>query len=240
MTEHRGASDRNRPRRARPRWGLGLLALALAVSPAALLVSRPVAPEPGASLFPGPVVLTPPGAAPAARAEAGSPPVLRALEHTLDHTLDSVSPVVEASTSAALCPPDQIAATARSHCLYEAIRTSEQALEAEVANAMRVIAARSDLAPVQRNRWTELLDEAQSRFLLFRNFDCQSVAPFEGRRGIGNFEERALCLITANMRRAEALAARYPQPSTPSTAAAPDGPQPRPGIWTHQSPPELE
>lgn len=138
------------------------------------------------------------------------------------------------------CSRDAVPAPLRNRCLYDTIRTSEQALEAEVANALRVIDARSDLAPVQRNRWKGLLDEAQSRFLLYRNFDCQSVAPFEGRRGIGNFEERALCLITANTRRAEALAARYVLPPEDAAKAMPDGPSPHPGTWTHPTPALLD
>ncbi|WP_454915266.1 lysozyme inhibitor LprI family protein [Xanthobacter sediminis] len=210
---------------ARParRWAFGLAALALAVSPVAVLMLRQPEPRPGPALAPGPLAETPvaPAADPAPEAEARSGG-------------DG------ASASALPCPRDLVPAGERSRCLYETIRTSEQALEAELANALRVIDARSDLAPVQRNRWKSLLDEAQSRFLLYRNFDCQSVAPFEGRRGIGNFEERALCLITANTRRAEALAARYGRPTPQDAAPASGGPEPRPGTWTHASPPVLE
>jgi hypothetical protein len=86
-----------------------------------------------------------------------------------------------------------------------------------------------------------MLDEAQSRFLLYRNFDCQSVAPFEGPRGIGNFEQRALCLMEANTRRAGELRARYGRPPAPGGAAAlAQGPQDRPGTWTHTVPPLAE
>lgn len=120
------------------------------------------------------------------------------------------------------CPRGQMAPRDYSRCLHELTRTSEVALEAEFANAMMVVEQRSDLAPVQRSRWRGLLDESQSRFLIYRNFDCQSVAPFEGPRGIGNFEQRSLCMIEANIRRARDLRERYGSPMTPAVPAAPD------------------
>lgn len=110
------------------------------------------------------------------------------------------------------CPRDRRSTREYNRCLYDFTRTSEQELEAELANALAVVDARTDLPAVQRTKWRNLLDEAQSRFLLFRNFDCQSVAPFEGPRGIGNFEQRALCLIEANSRRSRELRARYGSP----------------------------
>ena len=130
------------------------------------------------------------------------------------------------------CPRDVVAPRDYNRCLYDARRAAEQALEAEVDNAMAVIDARSDLAPVQRFRWKNLLDESQSRFLIFRNFDCQSVAPYEGPRGIGNFEQRTLCLIEINTRRARDLRERYGD--VPKEVAAPKGvPQARAGAWIH-------
>ena len=132
----------------------------------------------------------------------------------------------------ASCPRDVVAPRDYNRCLYDARRASEQALEAEVDNAMAVIDARSDLAPVQRSRWKNLLDESQSRFLIFRNFDCQSVAPYEGPRGIGNFEQRNLCLIEVNIRRARDLRERYGD--VPKEVARPKGvPEARAGAWIH-------
>jgi len=140
------------------------------------------------------------------------------------------TPAAERWRPVPACPRDQVAPGRYNRCLYDTIRASEAALEAALADALAAIEARADLAPVQRVRWKLLLDEAQSRFLIFRNFDCQSVAPFEGRRGIGNFEQRALCLIELNLTRAADLKARYPMPA--AAAAGPAGPAARPGTWT--------
>ena len=139
----------------------------------------------------------------------------------------------------AICPRDQVAPRDYNRCLYDAQRTSEAALEAEVGNAIAVIESRADLVAVQRSRWKNLLDEAQSRFLIFRNFDCQSVAPFEGKRGIGNFEQRTLCLIEVNSRRARELRGRYGTP-LPAVAEGAKGPQARPGAWVFPTSPPVD
>lgn len=241
----RAGTDGGRPA-PRPwrRWAIGLAALALAVSPLARLALAPPEAGPEPALAPGPLAETAarPAAVSKAEAEAeAAPEATPSAAETAPPETEPLSEAEAAPASSLPCPRDSVPAAERGRCLYDTIRTSEQALEAELANALRVIDARSDLAPVQRSRWKSLLDEAQSRFLLYRNFDCQSVAPFEGRRGIGNFEERALCLITANTRRAEALAARYVRPAPQEGAApAPGGPEPRPGVWTHPSPPVLD
>lgn len=156
----------------------------------------------------------------------------------------AAEPVADYWQANPACPRDASAPRDYAHCLYDTIRASEQALEAEIANAMLVIDARADLAPAQRARWKSFLDEAQSRFLLYRNFDCQSVAPFEGARGIGNFEQRALCLIGANTRRADDLRARYVRPATPAVTAgadvSPEGPQTRHSVWIYPIPPAVD
>ncbi|TDT96426.1 uncharacterized protein DUF1311 [Azorhizobium sp. AG788] len=131
-----------------------------------------------------------------------------------------------------------------SRCLSEAAALSEREVTAAFEAAMAVVEGRTDLAAVQRNRWKGQLDEAQSRFLLFRNLDCQSVAPFEGPRGIGNFEQRALCLIENNARRARDLAARYPKPVVPPVLAAKmaalEGEGFHPATWTDPTTPRLD
>lgn len=148
------------------------------------------------------------------------------------------APPAERWRPATACPRDQVAPARYNRCLYDTIRASEAALEAALAESLAAIEARADLAPVQRVRWKLLLDEAQSRFLMFRNFDCQSVAPFEGRRGIGNFEQRALCLIDLNLTRAADLRARYPMPA--AAAPGPAGPAERPGTWTLPANPPVD
>ncbi len=176
--------------------------------------------------------------------------------------------------SEVICPRDKIAPREYSRCLFDATRTSEQALEAALGRAMAAIAARSDLAPAQRAMWRRMLEEAQYRFVIFRNFDCQSVAPFEGIRGIGNFEQRSLCLISTNRARADGLEQRYTPGSSPFVAsaavprrepvireaatneaatmaapsnttqpvvnAAPEGPEPRLGVWIYPTAPVMD
>ncbi|MFG1424310.1 lysozyme inhibitor LprI family protein [Roseixanthobacter liquoris] len=134
----------------------------------------------------------------------------------------------------ARCRSGEVLAREYNRCLYDAIQLSEKGMEAALANAFAVIDARSDLLPAQRNRWRTLLDEAQIRYGMYRNFDCQSVAPFEGRRGIGDFEQRALCLIANNERRAEDLRRRYgevPKPVAPAPALVVENIGTRPATW---------
>lgn len=168
-----------------------------------------------------------------------------------------------------ICPRDQVAPREYNRCLFDATRASEQALEAALGRAFAAISGRVDLAPAQRAAWRTLLEEAQYRFLIFRNFDCQSVAPFEGPRGIGNFEQRSLCLISTNRARAESLEQRYatqPRPATaqrqpartvapqmtrpatlerpavpaPTAPAIPAGPEPQLGVWTYPTRPVVD
>ncbi|MFG1477485.1 lysozyme inhibitor LprI family protein [Xanthobacter sp. V4C-4] len=214
------------------RWGIPLGALAVALSPLVMLALRPDPPGPAPALAPGPLA--------EARDIAPEPAVLSAEATALSEPPGTQADAPRSPAGTAPCPRDSIPAGAYSRCLYDTIRASEQALEAAVANALGVISGRDDLAPAQRNRWKGQLDEAQSRFLLFRNFDCQSVAPFEGARGIGNFEARAHCLIVGNTRRADELAARYPRPPAASTAGGATGPRDQPGTWTHAVSPLLD
>ncbi|MDI4656514.1 lysozyme inhibitor LprI family protein [Xanthobacter autotrophicus] len=245
-------------RNARGRW-LGLAVLALALSP---LIMLAIAPPPDPPVPPGLSQPVPAdglaGAWPALPAPDDTTTTAPAApETTAEPVHSATSPAKSATTSAAdrrgtppgperwsgtpACPKEKISGGQYNRCLFEATRTSEQALEVELSNAFTVIEARADLQGVQRARWKTMLDEAQSRFLLYRNFDCQSVAPFEGPRGIGNFEQRALCLIEANTRRAGELRARYGRPPAPGAAGAPaQGPQDRPGTWTHTVPPLVE
>ncbi|MFG1378162.1 lysozyme inhibitor LprI family protein [Xanthobacter autotrophicus] len=237
-------------RPARGRW-LGLAVLALALSPLAMLA---IAPPPDPPVPPGlsqpvpadgvagalPAVPVPDDTTTTAQAtpETTTEPVRAPIPAT-DRRGTSPSPERWSGTPA--CPKEKISGGQYNRCLFDATRTSEQALEAELSNAFTVIEARADLQGVQRARWKTMLDEAQSRFLLYRNFDCQSVAPFEGPRGIGNFEQRALCLIEANTRRAGELRARYGRPPVPGGAGVlTKGPQDRPGTWTHTVPPLVE
>lgn len=130
-----------------------------------------------------------------------------------------------------------------SRCLFEATQSTDRAMVAAFEAAMAVVEGRTDLAAVQRARWKSQLDEAQVRFVMFRNFDCQSVAPFEGRRGIGDFEQRSLCLIENNLRRERDLRARYRPPPQVAGRMAPDPAgslRLQAATWTTPAPPPLD
>ena len=110
----------------------------------------------------------------------------------------------------AACDRQKLAGRAFVECLEAALRQSDQAVLDAVARARAKIEARNDLVPTQRTRWKNALEEAHGLFVRFRNFDCQNVAPYEGRGGrIGAFEERLACLIDKNTLRLRDLDARY-------------------------------
>lgn len=104
-------------------------------------------------------------------------------------------------------------------CLNTHQKESERRLARSVAGAQAAIETRADLQPAQRRRWRALFEEAQSRFVQWRNFECQSIAPFEGGGathsvggrlgGIGMLGQRMACLITHNDVRAHDLEDRY-------------------------------
>jgi uncharacterized protein YecT (DUF1311 family) len=115
----------------------------------------------------------------------------------------------EARPSLAACDRAKLPARAYIECLEAAARAADKALSDVQARARATIEARTDLVAVQRNRWKNALEEAQNAFIAFRNIECQNVAPYEGTRGIGAFEERLACLIDKATARARELDLRY-------------------------------
>jgi len=118
----------------------------------------------------------------------------------------------EARPSRAACDRAKLAGRTYIECLGAAVRASDQALAAALSRAHAVIDARSELTPAQKARWKNALDEAHGTFLRYRNLECQNVAPYEGSRGIGAFEERLSCLIDKGEARVRDLASRYGGP----------------------------
>lgn len=108
-------------------------------------------------------------------------------------------------------------------CLSREQRASERHVTHAVAAARASIEARGELQPAQRRRWIGLLDEAQSRFVSWRDFECQSIAPYEGGGGqktiggrlggVGVLEQRITCLIGLNHTRAADIERRYDLPA---------------------------
>lgn len=111
--------------------------------------------------------------------------------------------------SQAACDRAKLPARAYIECLEAAARAADKALSEAQARARATIEARADLAAVQKNRWKNALEEAQNAFVAFRNIECQNVAPYEGTRGIGAFEERLACLVDKATARARELDLRY-------------------------------
>lgn len=125
-------------------------------------------------------------------------------------------------------------------CLGNAQKDGEKRLERTMAGALAAIRADEAVSGVQRTRWINLLQEAQSRFVYWRNFECQSIAPYEGGGakqtiggrlgGIGTLEQRLLCLIDHNDARIADISRRYPppegwtyvEPAPPEPAQAPE------------------
>ena len=117
----------------------------------------------------------------------------------------------EARPSRAACDRAKLLGRAYIECLEAAVRDSDRILAAALSRAHAAIDARPELAPAQKTRWKNALDEAQGMFMRFRNLECQNVAPYEGSRGIGAFEERLACLIDKSATRARDLETRYSQ-----------------------------
>lgn len=128
---------------------------------------------------------------------------------------------VEAADAA--CTRDGMTPRDYLDCLGNAQKQGERELERAYAGALAAIRADEAIAPPQRARWANLMEEAQGRFVHWRNFECQSIAPYEGGGakqtvggrlgGIGSLEQRLICLTTRNAERAADLARRYPPPS---------------------------
>jgi uncharacterized protein YecT (DUF1311 family) len=130
-------------------------------------------------------------------------------------------------------------------CLGNSQKDGEKQLERTMAGALAAIRGDEAISQVQRTRWVNLMEESQSRFVYWRNFECQSIAPYEGGAakqmvggrlgsGIGALEQRLVCLIERNQARIADISRRYPPPSgwtytepaPPEPAQAPEPPAP--------------
>lgn len=114
-----------------------------------------------------------------------------------------------ARPSQAVCDRAKLPGRAYIDCLEKASRDTDRAMNEALARARTVIESHAELAPMQKTRWKAALEEAHGVFLRFRGLECQNVAPYEGARGIGTFEERLACLVDKNIARARDLEARY-------------------------------
>lgn len=154
---------------------------------------------------------------------------------------------VAAPTDPAACRREHVEPRAYLDCLAALQAAGESALERSVTGVLAAIEARADLQPAQRRRWSSLFEESQGRFVHWRNFECQSIAPFEGEGpkqsiggrlgGSGVMEQRLICLIGLNGQRARDLETRYAPPGGwPAAPPAPSAP-PAEAAATPASPP---
>lgn len=113
-------------------------------------------------------------------------------------------------------------------CLGAQLKASEHHLAVSFAASRVVIAGQIRLPASQRQRWSGLLEEAQARFINWRDFECQGVAPYESadlmareraRSDLAALAERLRCLIHANEMRTADLARRYPPAASDVDAA---------------------
>jgi uncharacterized protein YecT (DUF1311 family) len=112
--------------------------------------------------------------------------------------------------SRAACERTKFTGRGYIECLEKHSREAHDALEALVTKIRAAIDDRTELAPVQKTRWKNAIEEAQVLYVRFRNQECQAVAPYEGANNrIGAFEERLACLIDKNVARIRELEARY-------------------------------
>lgn len=144
------------------------------------------------------------------------------------------APTAQAENGCAMPDP-----RARLDCLEARRATSEWRLESIIRDVKTAIEARDDLHPPQKRRWIGLFEESQSRFLHWRTFECQSVAPYEGGGaqntvggrlgGIGMLEQRLICLTAHNDARSGDLRQRYdlPEPSIPENMPTPQPSAPK-------------
>ncbi|QIB33309.1 lysozyme inhibitor LprI family protein [Ancylobacter pratisalsi] len=176
---------------------------------------------------------------------SGAVRVLGAL--TVAALLPAAIPPAQARIVAS-CDSQAMPARAYLDCLNREQAQSERDLAGALAGAEASIKALGDLQPAQRRRWIDLLTEAQGRFVNWRNFECQSIAPYEGRDGThsvggrlggsGVIGQRLICLISHNQSRAADLALRYSPPAgwTPPPEEA-QTPALQPGVADRSSTP---
>lgn len=112
--------------------------------------------------------------------------------------------------SQALCDSRKIGARELADCLRAAADRSEKDLAAIIEGAVKSIDGRPGLAGGQRARWKRSLNESQAQWLVWRDADCQDVAPFEAGMNAKGGDPRLACIIDRNAQRIEEMKARYP------------------------------
>ncbi|MGO8800982.1 MAG: lysozyme inhibitor LprI family protein [Roseiarcus sp.] len=115
-----------------------------------------------------------------------------------------------ARPSQALCDSRKIGARELADCLRAAADRSEKDLAAVVEGAAKSIDGRAGLLAGQKARWKRSLNDSQAQWLVWRDADCQDVAPFEAGMNAKGGDPRLACIIDHNSQRIEEMKARYP------------------------------
>lgn len=115
-----------------------------------------------------------------------------------------------ARPSQVLCDPKKIGARDLADCLRAAADRSEKELAAVLENAAKSVDGRAGLLSGQKARWKRSLNESQAQWLVWRDADCQDVAPFEAGMNAKGGDPRLACIIDHNAQRIEEMKARYP------------------------------
>lgn len=95
-------------------------------------------------------------------------------------------------------------------CMRKAQEESDRSLVERIQAIHRLIDARTDATPPQKQRWKRALDESQAMWTRFRNNECQELVPFEAVNKNRLAEEQRACILGHNANRAEELLRRYP------------------------------
>jgi uncharacterized protein YecT (DUF1311 family) len=115
-----------------------------------------------------------------------------------------------ARPSQAACDQRKIGARELADCLRAAADKSEKELAAVLEAAAKSIDGKPGLLAGQKTRWKRALNESQAQWLVWRDGECQDVAPFEAGMSAKGGDPRLACIIDRNAQRIEEMKARYP------------------------------
>lgn len=114
-----------------------------------------------------------------------------------------------ANPSQTACDAARIGGRELAECLRTAADRADKDLGAAVATAIKAIAARQGLMSSQKARWRRSLNDAQAQWAVWRDSECQDVAPFESGVDGKTGDPRLRCIIDYDAERVLSLNARY-------------------------------
>jgi uncharacterized protein YecT (DUF1311 family) len=121
-----------------------------------------------------------------------------------------LSPPVSAGEPSAGCA-DAVGGPERAICLQKRLADAEADLAATYRAALAETATRGALSVPQRRDWRRALQEAQAKWLAFREADCGPPVGWERFGSAGMASAAAECRIAHSLARRDDLTARYGQ-----------------------------